>query len=474
MNFPSRTGRLLGLAEALVGQAAPDVVAAALRVLLEVTHADAALVLTPTHEGLRLSARAGVSLDVEALPQIATDNNDGALLDGYPVPPTWHSEGIEDLATHRLPGEAGVLMLAWGTRRAESEDLEQVLTTLDALVARAQAQEELADLVTRVASAQQLANMGDYDWHIASDTNTWSDQLFRIYGHEPQSFEPTYEKFISLIHPGDRDRISALHQDAYATGEPYQMIERIVRPDGEVRFLSSNGEVIMDGSSKPIRMRGTCIDITDQVRITQARERIAARFEGLVNSAPDAIVVLDEEQRVTEANPRAHELLGGDPRGHDIHEIMPSWPHGGTTGVHAPGLDGRELTLDLVTVLVKPDDGDATGENLVAVFLRDAKPRLEREALAAHFAEAQLKRRQALEINDNVVQGLVAALYALEQGQVENSANYLEDTLAAARTMMDDLLEPLGGEGLRPGDLVRSAPAVIGAERRTAAGGREG
>ena len=45
--------------------------------------------------------------------------------------------------------------------------------------------------------------MGDYDWHIASDTNTWSDQLYRIYGYEPQSFNASYERFLANIHPDD-------------------------------------------------------------------------------------------------------------------------------------------------------------------------------------------------------------------------------------------------------------------------------
>ena len=50
--------------------------------------------------------------------------------------------------------------------------------------------------------------MGDYDWHIPTDTNRWSDQLYRIYGHEPQSFNASYERFLSLIHPDDRERIT--------------------------------------------------------------------------------------------------------------------------------------------------------------------------------------------------------------------------------------------------------------------------
>jgi CheY-like chemotaxis protein len=117
----------------------------------------------------------------------------------------------------------------------------------------------------------------------------------------------------------------------------------------------------------------------------------------------------------------------------------------------------------VTTVAVKPaDDAAPASHTLVALFLRDARARLDREAMAARLAESQLRRRQALEINDSVVQGLVAAVYALEQGSVSTSSSYLDHTLAAARAMMDDLLAPLDGKGLQPGDLVRTAPAAIG------------
>ena len=101
-------------------------------------------------------------------------------------------------------------------------------------------------------------------------------------------------------------------------------------------------------------------------------------------------------------------------------------------------------------------------EDLVALFLRDSGERLRGEELAASLMEAQLSRRQALEINDNVVQGLAAAAYALDQEKLEAASAYLQSTLEAARTMMDDLLSPLDSRELRPGDLVRSAPAEIG------------
>ena len=96
---------------------------------------------------------------------------------------------------------------------------------------------ELADLRSRVDNAQRLADMGDYDWHIETDKNTWSDQLFRIYGYEPGAIQASYDVFMQHVHPDDRDKVRAVHQQAYASGEPYEMVERIVRPDGEVRAL---------------------------------------------------------------------------------------------------------------------------------------------------------------------------------------------------------------------------------------------
>jgi len=216
------------------------------------------------------------------------------------------------------------------------------------------AEEELEQLRQRMDNAQQLANMGDYDWHIPTDTNRWSDQLFRIYGYEPQSFNATYERFLSMIHPEDRERIQGIHQHAYATGEPYEMIERIVRPDGEVRYLHSNGQVLMGEDGSPVRMRGTCIDVTEQV--------LAER---------------------------------------------------------------------------------------------------EREATSLRLSETRMRRRQAVEINDNIVQGLTAAVYALELGDAESCRSYLDGTLSAARSMMGDTMDEIADGELSDGDLVRAEPAVL-------------
>jgi PAS domain S-box-containing protein len=444
----------------------PDLIDAALPLLVDLSGAAAAVVVARSADGPVRTAGVGQALPVEGLsPAGEDDENDNQETTARPLaltaitpPDPWRAAGVVRAHARSLPGHLGTLVLAWTDSDAPTEEplLEAAVSLLDSALARLDAEERLDDLVARVDNAQHLAGMGDYDWHIPTDTNRWSDQLYRIYGHEPGAFLPTYETFMSNIHPEDQERIRAIHQRAYATGEPYQMIERIVRPDGEVRYLSSNGEVIMDASGTPVRMRGTCIDVTERVLAEQETERAAERFRGLVESSPDAMLVLDSERTILQANGRAHALLGADLVGHALDEIVPStaWPGG--QGVSATTLRGQPVVLDVTTATLT----ESSHEGRTAVFLEDAAPRLDREAMATRLGESQQRRRQALEINDNVVQGLTSALYALEREDTGQATSFIARTLAAARDMMDDLLEP-SGEQLHPGDLIRSTPASL-------------
>jgi PAS domain S-box-containing protein len=447
-----------------------DLVEAALPHLAKLAGAEAAIVVRRSTEGPVRVAGHGTALPaeglaIEGLPGEGASDGDQQhdVVDGLSsltAPAPWRAQGVLDVLVARLPGHLGVLVLAAKspTPPPDRPVLDGAVSVVTGALARIEADERLDDLVVRVDNAQHLAGMGDYDWHIPTDTNRWSDQLFRIYGYEPQSFHPSYEVFLGNIHPEDQERIRAIHERAYATGEPYQMIERIVRPDGKVRYLSSNGEVIMDSSGTPVRMRGTCIDVTERILAEQETDRAAERFRGLVESSPDAILVLDSQRTILQANGRASALLGADPVGHAFEEVLPleSWPGG--QAVAAKSLSGHPLVLDVTTA----DLAESSHEGRTAVFLQDASARLEREAMAIRLGESQQRRRQALEINDNVVQGLTSAVYALEREDATQAASFVERTLRAARDMMGDLLEP-SGEVLHPGDLVRSAAATLDA-----------
>lgn len=431
----------------------------ALPLVIDLTGAVSAHLLRTTGDELVSVAHGGAALPVEALPPDVRDV--AAEWSDLDVADSWRRRGVRAATAYRLaePPDALVLVLAFDAALSEGPPdgdlLDVVGPLLQTAVGRAHSDAALVDMAHRVDNAQMLANMGDYDWHIASDTNRWSDQLFRIYGHEPQSFNASFERFVSHIHPDDRERITGILQQAYATGEPYQMIERVQRPSGETRYLSSNGQVVLEADGTPVRMRGTCIDITGLVLAEQEVERARARFEALVESSGDAILVL-ESGLVVQANDRGRALLGGDPVGLALDELVRAeGPE--ELGVRGRGLAGEELTLDVFTRELNPGVDD----DLVAVFLRDAGPRLASESLAVNLREAQVRRQQAVEINDNILQSLTAAVYCLEDSDKAAASKYIQLTLASAREMMRDLLESVDGAELKPGDLVRRGAADL-------------
>ncbi len=412
----------------------------------------------------------GIDPPVEMLPVLRPGPvRDADLPEGWP--------STAEVVLHPLPTSGAWAVLVGphtDTPHTGTADVEVLLALLDGNLARIDARTRLTDLTQRVDNAQMLAQMGDYDWHIATDVNTWSDQLYRIYGYEPQSFNASYERFISLIHPDDRERIQEVHQGAYATGGGYQMVERIVRPDGEVRYLASNGEVVTDDDGTPVRMRGTCIDITPTVVAERERELSTARFESLVESSPDAMMLLAEDGAVIQANSRTGLLLGTEPVGRHLSDVLgTAWAdvmafdHTSATPqvVQVDGADGTPLSLDVSLTRLSGRGQDGEDQARFALFLRDARPRLDSEALTLKLREAEVSRKQALEINDNVVQGITSGLYALDQDNPRAATVYLQRTLSAARQMMHDLLAPLDGADLEPGDLVRLEPS--GAARTT-------
>jgi diguanylate cyclase (GGDEF)-like protein/PAS domain S-box-containing protein len=137
-------------------------------------------------------------------------------------------------------------------------------TVEDELASAERRVEDLAQREQRLIEAQRISGVGSYDFDLATNTNVWSDQLYRIYGREPQSFNASYEVFLSMLHPDDREHVMAVHQHALETNSSYEMEERVVWPDGQVRTLASWGEVIADEEGKPLRMVGICWDITER------------------------------------------------------------------------------------------------------------------------------------------------------------------------------------------------------------------
>jgi PAS domain S-box-containing protein len=133
---------------------------------------------------------------------------------------------------------------------------------------------ERARALGGLAEAQRLSHLGSWEWDIGRNRVVWSDELYRLYGLEPGAGPLTYERYLEWIHPDDLAIVRETVDEAYAHGTPFEMEHRIVRTDGELRWMHGRGRVVRDESGTPIRMLGTSQDITERKRLDELRESI--------------------------------------------------------------------------------------------------------------------------------------------------------------------------------------------------------
>jgi PAS domain S-box-containing protein len=174
------------------------------------------------------------------------------------------------------------------------------------ITARRRAAEELARRQSQLADAQRVAHIGSWEWDIARNEISWSDELYRIHGLDPDQFEASFEAFIDGVHPDDRDMVDEVVKSALAEGGPFEYHHRCVRPNGEVRALHAHGRVERDESGQPVRMFGTCQDVTELKRMEAPMRHLAA----IVESSEDAIISKSRDGMVTSWNPGATRLFG--------------------------------------------------------------------------------------------------------------------------------------------------------------------
>jgi PAS domain S-box-containing protein len=131
---------------------------------------------------------------------------------------------------------------------------------------------ELRERNDQMAGAQALAHVGSWTWDADSGRLAWSDELCRIFGIGCGEFEGSFECYLRRVDARDRERVRALVRGAFFDHRSWDTVERIVRPDGSIRVLSSAGRAIADASGEPARIFGVCVDVTERVRLQNAQD----------------------------------------------------------------------------------------------------------------------------------------------------------------------------------------------------------
>ena len=189
----------------------------------------------------------------------------------------------------------------------------------------------------KLDAAQRIAHVGWWERDFATNRVALSEEVQRIFGVPPVDLPHWQERWTSLIHPQDRAATAEAAAAAARGGPRYDVEYRVVRPDGTVRVVHSQGDVVLDDSGRPLRQFGVLQDITELRRSEDELSEVKERFRVLAESSLTGIY-LAEQDRFTYVNPALAKMFG-----YEVEEVV-----------------GRLRSTDLTC----PDDRPLVAENM--------------------------------------------------------------------------------------------------------------
>jgi PAS domain S-box-containing protein len=171
-------------------------------------------------------------------------------------------------------------------------------------------EEQLKQSEGQLAEAQRLAHVGSWSLDLRSNTVTWSDELYRIFGVQPSEFNHSYEAVIETTHPEDRDWLRSVLENSLKTHEPFSAYYRITLPTGELRVLHAQGAVVTDEHGNASRLHGTAQDVTERKRAEDELKNEKEILEKIFDNIPVMIGFVGEDGRVKLVNPQWERTIG--------------------------------------------------------------------------------------------------------------------------------------------------------------------
>ncbi len=277
---------------------------------------------------------------------------------------------------------------------------------------RERTQEMLIQSQAQLSEAHRIAGIGRWDWHIASDSVTWSDELYQIFG-VPSDVPISYQVVLDRIHTDDRERMDLAVRRAVEKRRSYILDVRIVRSDGEERMIQARGRAVVGTDGEVERLMGVCQDTTSSHEVEGARRdletqlrrsqkleavgrlagSVAHDFNNLLSIILDSARFIEERAEGHEVSHEAHKILqAGDRAGSLVRRLLTLGRKASSVArVFDPNLVvddilelarrglgehievQAELTRDISPIKLDPSDLEHVLINLI-VNVRDAMP----------------------------------------------------------------------------------------------------
>ncbi|MEO8358907.1 MAG: PAS domain S-box protein [Vicinamibacteria bacterium] len=297
------------------------------------------------------------------------------------------------------PGAGAVVMHVNVTERRMAED---------ALREREQEQRRLAETLTketrRLHESQAVANVGSWETNFATLEIAWTEETYRIFEVSPAEFQPTYPRFLELVHPDDRAKLDAAFVNSRGRPDAVVIEHRICLSDGRVKFVEERWQSFNDDTGQPVRAVGTCQDITEEVKSETKLAESQRRYRNLVETSHDLIYSVSPQGQILFVNEASRSALGYAPEemiGRDWVDFMPADRREQDLAVFAKILESGESHVDYTAHVLHKDGSTVVIRANSRALLDDAGQAIgrignARDVTQSVRAEDQLRQNQTL------------------------------------------------------------------------------
>jgi PAS domain S-box-containing protein len=185
--------------------------------------------------------------------------------------------------------------------RKSTGEPDYFIAVIEEISDKKAAEQRIQESEENLLLAQKIAHVGNWSWNIKEDIITWSEEVYRIYGLEIGS-KINLQTLTSLIHPEDIEAHNASIEAWITKGENIPFEYRVIRPDGELRYIYGAGLTQYNQGGEAIFLLGTLQDKTSDKNAQILLEQSEERFRTLIEQSPLSIQICDKEGRVVDVN----------------------------------------------------------------------------------------------------------------------------------------------------------------------------